>query len=49
MRSAGVTPSGMQSDLDTLGSTEPDADAPEPTADTDTPDTTAPTPGGETI
>ena len=33
MRGAGVTPSGMQSDLDTLGSTEPDADAPEPPAD----------------
>jgi hypothetical protein len=34
MRGAGVTPSGMQSDLDTLGTTEPDADAPEPTGDT---------------
>ena len=47
MRSAGVTPSGMQSDLDTLGTTEPDADSPEPVetpgADTTTPgtDTTA--------
>ena len=33
MRSAGVTPSGMASDLDSLGSTEPDAGAPEPPAD----------------
>jgi len=30
MRGAGITPSGMQSDLDTLGSTEPDEGAPEP-------------------
>jgi hypothetical protein len=33
MRGAGVTPGGIQSDLDDLGSTEPDADAPEPPAD----------------
>jgi len=30
MRSAGVTPSGIQGDLDTLGTAEPDAGAPEP-------------------
>ena len=33
MRSAGVTPSGIQGDLDTLGDTEPGADAPEPPAE----------------
>src|SRR6056300_232565 len=49
MRGAGVTPSGIQSDLDTLGSTEPDADAPEPEADVSTPDTGGAEPGGETV
>ena len=38
MRSAGVTPGGIQGDLDELGSTEPGADAPEPPAE-DTADT----------
>ena len=33
MRSAGVTPGGMQSDLDNLGSTEPGEGAPEPEAE----------------
>ena len=52
MRSAGVTPGGIQGDLDTLGTTEPDAGAPEPETDLGT-DTgggaepiTPPTPGG---
>ena len=49
MRGAGVTPSGIQSDLDTLGSTEPDADSPEPEADVSTPDTGGAEPGGETV
>jgi hypothetical protein len=34
MRGAGVTPGGIQSDLDTLGTTEPGAEAPEPPEDT---------------
>ena len=46
MRSAGVTPSGIQSDLDDLGTTEPGADAPEPEIDVSEPDTT---PGGDTV
>jgi len=33
MRGVGVTPGGIQSDLDNLGSTEPGADAPEPPAE----------------
>jgi len=49
MRSAGVTPSGIQSDLDDLGTTEPGEGAPEPEVDTATPDTTTPGGGGETI
>ena len=46
MRGAGVTPSGIQSDLDDLGTTEPGVDAPEPEIDVTTPDTT---PGGDTV
>ena len=33
MRGAGVTPGGMQGDLDNLGDASPDADSPEPPAD----------------
>jgi hypothetical protein len=46
MRGAGVTPSGIQSDLDTLGTTEPDADSPDPAPDATDTDTT---PGGDTV
>ena len=49
MRSAGVTPSGMQNDLDTLGTTEPDADAPQTDVDVSTPDADTTSGGGETI
>ena len=50
MRGAGVTPGGMQSDLDTLGDASPDADSPDPAPDVTDPDTAADTPapgGGE--
>ena len=50
MRGAGVTPGGMQSDLDTLGDASPDADSPEPAPDVTDPGTAADTPapgGGE--
>ena len=46
MRGAGVTPSGIQSDLDTLGTTAPDADSPDPAPDATDTDTT---PGGDTV
>ena len=49
MRGVGVTPSGIQSDLDDLGTTEPGADAPEPTVDTTTPDAGGTEPGGGAI
>ena len=50
MRGAGVTPGGMQGDLDTLGDASPDADSPEPAPDVTDPGTAADTPapgGGE--
>ena len=50
MRGAGVTPGGMQSDLDTLGDASPDADSPDPAPDVTDPGTAADTPapgGGE--
>ena len=50
MRGAGVTPGGMQSDLDTLGDASPDADSPEPAPDVTDPGRAADTPapgGGE--
>jgi len=49
MRGAGVTPSGIQSDLDDLGTTEPGEGAPEPEVDVSTPDTGGAEPGGETV
>ena len=50
MRGAGVTPGGMQGDLDTLGDASPDADSPEPAPDVTDPGTATDTPapgGGE--
>ena len=50
MRGAGVTPGGMQGDLDTLGDASPDADSPDPAPDVTDPGTAADTPapgGGE--
>ena len=48
MRGAGVTPGGMQGDLDTLGDASPDADSPEPAPDVTDPGTATdtPAPGG---
>jgi len=48
MRGAGVTPGGMQGDLDTLGDASPDADSPDPAPDVTDPGTATdtPAPGG---
>ena len=49
MRGAGVTPGGMQGDLDTLGDASPDADSPDPAPDVTDPGTATDTPpaGGD--
>ena len=48
MRGAGVTPGGIQGDLDTLGDASPDADSPDPAPDVTDPGTATdtPAPGG---